>query len=502
MSRHFLRLVPIILTFVVSAFAVTNAMGESKETELSCEAHLLSDHVGSKGEAALDAEIEKFVSLSERALSYRAVTIDFYRQLEKKLNRDEPLSGNDLDLLNAGMNEHLAIRVEMLDIAHRHECWPALDEEGLRKYHISREHQYKGVLLSLASALVLYDNYLLAVSTFEENPKLRRLLNAADSGYHIGRNELMKVSLSYVSATNRSKARVAINYYEHWQPNFAALVEQDKRLKYLYLLIKQSPSYNMTRKWSPLYVLSNVFNLFGEVTVDQLTRAAQEGSNLFSMAFGNTVGLVELRKGKLYGEKSVEGVLHKQLQPGDILLEKTPFRLTDQFIPGHWGHVAIWVGDEADLRTLGIWDHPLVRTYQARIKEGHGVVEALRSGVTMSSLSHFLNVDDLAVMRSSSMTKEKRAELVLHALRQVGKAYDFNFDVETTERIVCSELVYVTYTDQSWPTEKTLGRSTISPDQVASRLYRGDEFKLVLLYHDGKPVTSHPLLAMKQLMNI
>ena len=32
------------------------------------------------------------------------------------------------------------------------------------------------------------------------------------------------------------------------------------------------------------------------------------------------------------------------MQAGDILLEKTPFRLTDKMIPRYWGHATIWTG--------------------------------------------------------------------------------------------------------------------------------------------------------------
>ena len=52
-------------------------------------------------------------------------------------------------------------------------------------------------------------------------------------------------------------------------------------------------------------------------------------------------------------------------------------------------------------------------------------------------------------------------------MAQHGKTYDFNFDVETTDKLVCSELLYQTYGDVIWPTERYLGRYTISPDNVA-----------------------------------
>ena len=68
----------------------------------------------------------------------------------------------------------------------------------------------------------------------------------------------------------------------------------------------------------------------------------------------------------------------------------------------------------------------------------------------------------------------------------MGKAYDFNFDVETTGTIVCSELPYHVYPGVDWTTEEQLGRFTISPDHVALEALEGNaDFDLVAFYHDG-----------------
>jgi len=188
------------------------------------------------------------------------------------------------------------------------------------------------------------------------------------------------------------------------------------------------------------------------------------------------------------------------LRAGDILLEKTPFRLTDKFIPGHWGHAAIWIGTEAELRNLGIWEHELVRQYHEKIRAGDHIVEALRTGVELNPLHEFLNIDDLAILRNPNFDKATLAHHIILALRQLGKEYDFNFDVETTDKIVCSELIYTVYTDMTWPTEKALGRYTISPDNVASKALNGGGLQLVLFYHDGKLITENPLGVMEKLM--
>ena len=128
----------------------------------------------------------------------------------------------------------------------------------------------------------------------------------------------------------------------------------------------------------------------------------------------------------------------------DILFEKTPFRLTDRFIPGHWGHVALWVGSKDDipeLKRLGVWQELAgIESYarqnygysgppfQTLLEQGHGVLEALRHGVELNTFAHFLNIDDLAVVRADQLTDGQKKDYLLRAFAQIGKEYDFNFD--------------------------------------------------------------------------
>jgi uncharacterized protein YycO len=171
-------------------------------------------------------------------------------------------------------------------------------------------------------------------------------------------------------------------------------------------------------------------------------------------------------------------------------------------IPGFWGHAAIWIGNEQELKALGIWNHPLVTKYHTPIRQGQVIVEALRPGVTMNPLEHFLNIDDMAILRVRNLEfdADAKAAVILQALRQVGKAYDFNFDVETTDTIVCSELIYQVYTAIEWPTQKALGRTTISPDNIAQRALNNGPLELVAFYRDGVRVDGDPLQSMALLV--
>jgi hypothetical protein len=355
-------------------------------------------------------------------------------------------------------------------------------------------------MLSLSSAMLLYDNYLLAVSLFEGDSKLRRILNDRDPGYAVTSAALARVTVNYNSINNRARVRKAIKFYEHESARFKTVLAQSPDNSYLNLLIAQSPSTTMVKNWSPFYVIGRKLGFLTGITTDTLTGMERDGVSLFSMVFGNAVGLIETRKGKLYRNGEVLADVSGTLRAGDILLEKTPFRLTDKLIPGYWGHAAVWIGTEAELKELGIWDNPLVSRYRDEIREGRLVVEALRSGVEMNTIQHFLNIDSIGILRRLDQSREARATTVIQALRQVGKPYDFNFDVESKERVYCSKLVYLSYSGIDWPTKRSLGRTTFTPDDVAVKTGRNGGLQLVKFYHDGRRVTDSPELRMAELM--
>lgn len=449
--------------------------------------------------ANLAAELSSFRPLAEEALALRAETIKVGKRLLAEQRAGAVLSGADLALLNEGLAQHLALRERLLAVAEARKGWLDMGAGQLARAGITPELRREGVALSLAAALVLYDNYLLAVSLFEGDAKLRRLLNQSDPAYAIRRAELDRVTLSYNSEINRERVRQAIALYEREAEKLylAALTAPD--LDYVVTLVDQSPSFSMVKRWAPLYLVGRKLGFLGAATTDTLAGLERSGVSLFSMVFGNAVGLVETRKGKL-SRGDLAGQLRSGLRAGDILLEKTPFRLTDKLIPGYWGHAAVWVGSEQELRDLGIWDDPVVVPYQDQIRSGKQVVEALRSGVEINALEQFMNIDSLGVMRRASDDREQRAQVVLQAVRQIGKPYDFNFEVESKRGVYCSKLVYLAYGDIAWPTQKSLGRTTFTPDHVAERALTSRELELVAFYHDGRQVTEQPREVMAQLM--
>ncbi len=483
------------LIFLMALFLMASANAASS----ACEDHLITHLSNDYSNITLDKEVAEFQKLIEESLVYRTISIDIAKKIKARIRANLPLSGADLHTLNNGLIAHLDLREKLYHFAEIHECWLDLSDIPNAKYLITPYTRLQGVMLSLSAALTLYDNYLLAISIFEEDDKLRRFLNNEDKGYNKSYDKLAAVTESYNSINNRSRVRKAIHFYEAKYRQLPRR-KQFRRFAYLNLLINQSPSYNLTREYAPYRVLNNKLKFYEAVTNDTMATLKKDGVNVFSMLFGNALGLIESRKGKLHKNNKIITQVKNKLRAGDILLEKTPFRLTDKFIPGHWGHAAIWIGTEEELKELGIWNHPLVQKYRKHIRKGNAVIEALRNGVVMSPLNHFMNIDDLGVLRLKQDKQADKADIILLALRQIGKEYDFNFDIESTDKIVCSELIYVTFTNIDWPTENMLGRYTISPDNIAKKTLGDGPLDLIMLIHDGQIINDQANITMAKLL--
>jgi hypothetical protein len=481
---------------------VTKEMRAREEACIASIRHQL-EQGGSPG-SIFSREYGELQSLVEYSLVARSEMLTIAVRLKEK--EEEPLSSRDLLTLREGAESYLDVREKLYALAEEFECAIDIDDRALAKWNIDPELQTKAVMLSLSAALTLYDNYMAGAVVFEGDSRLRQIVNDPDMGFGLVSNALFDMAKSATSIVNRYRIRTAIKFYEDRKDGIP-LEDEDSDFSYLAQLIEESPSYNFIKKIRAGKIAFKKFQIFRELTVDDIKEVKDGGFDLISGLFGNVVGLYESRKGKLYHNDAAKRKVQGTLQPLDILLEKTPFRLTDKLIPGHFGHVAIWLGTKRELVDLGVWSNPVIVQYHSDIatdadpdsKDQHQIVEALRSGVQLSTLDHFLNVDDLAVLRPMfpAESKEKLTKEALDlAFRQVGKKYDFNFDVSTTDKIVCSELAFVSFPSVDWPTEKTLGRYTISPDNIAMKAWNNYPLELVLFYHDGKLVPSEEQVAL------
>jgi hypothetical protein len=157
------------------------------------------------------------------------------------------------------------------------------------------------------------------------------------------------------------------------------------------------------------------------------------------------------RKGRTLISAEKLAKLKSFLKPGDILLERRNWFLSNAFLPGYWPHAAIYVGTPEELRALGLNKDPRMAKNWAGFSAGddHGhpnvIVEAMSEGVIYSTLEHSIGGGDSVAIMRPRIPQEKINEDICRAFSHAGKPYDFEFDFFSTDKIVCTELVFRSY---------------------------------------------------------
>ncbi len=348
----------------------------------------------------------------------------------------------------------------------------------------------QAIALSSLAAATLYENAAVLQQMTAAIPGMKDLLNQADPSQGIPAHLWDHIEREYASPDHRHLFKAGLKFLDSHQSSteppdpFLTYVGEELGGMAAAFQIRDEPLHQR---------YARLLRHYESRTVATGLTGLEQSKVQTSKGFGNLVGAFEFRKGKLFDQPQWVDFVNERLQPGDILLEKTPFRVTDKFIPGHFGHVALYVGTAEQLKALGLWDHLSVVPYHAELSRGRTIVEALRDGTQINSVAHFLNIDDLAILRPKpgSIPHEDVLQAIQLAFTHVGKRYDFGFDTNTWDTIVCSELAFQTYVNVEWPFGKTLGSYTISPDDVA--IMAGPEqsapFHLVSFIHDGQVVS-------------
>lgn len=190
-------------------------------------------------------------------------------------------------------------------------------------------------------------------------------------------------------------------------------------------------------------------------------------------------------------------LLPSRLAPGDILLERREWYLSNLGLPGFWTHAALYVGTAAERRA--VFNDPAVQAWVRSRGEASGdfekllrasypgaygksrepdrghsprVLEAVSEGVIFTTLEHSAAADSLAVLRPR-LSGVELAEAVLRAFHYSGRPYDFNFDFTTDSSLVCSELIYKVYEPAPgmrglrFPLTEVMGRPVSTPNGMA-----------------------------------
>jgi len=156
--------------------------------------------------------------------------------------------------------------------------------------------------------------------------------------------------------------------------------------------------------------------------------------------------------------------MKRQLKPGDVFITRHDDAMSNLFLPGFWPHSALWLGaQDAD------------------------ILEAKKDGVLLRDIEDTLQVDAFVVLRPK-LTPMQIETALSRARTHSGKLYDFVFDFRTTDRLVCTEVIYRTYHgigDIEFDLIVQAGRHCLSAEALINQGLANGWFDLVALYGVG-----------------
>ena len=351
----------------------------------------------------------------------------------------------------------------------------AIDEQG--------ELRYLVIGYTAACLLVRIDRLLL----FElaEHSLVQRKLNEAFPEYRIPRKQYTRIFSEFVDPIDALALRDAMRFVDEHREQLAQMSDD----AYVGRVVRQlpelenslDPSKRSHLKHTSEYVSHSVRRR-GVVSVERLLAGVLEG-------FGRAASEFCDRE-----HKAVTDEIREQLEgfllPGDVIVTRHARALTNLFFPGFWPHAALYVGTAQQRQDLGIEVDP---DRQKRWQGNISVLEALKDGVRLRPLSETLAVDSFVVLRPKIAATGIR-EAIERAVRHEGKPYNFDFNFFSSDRVVCTEVVYRAYDgleDIAFPLKERGGRKTLSAEDLLDYALDSGHFAPVALFgtdRDAGPV--------------
>jgi hypothetical protein len=215
----------------------------------------------------------------------------------------------------------------------------------------------------------------------------------------------------------------------------------------------------------------------------------------------NTISSIELTR------------MRRLMKPGDIILNRSDYYISNIGIPGFWTHAGLYVGDRDERKEFfandkasmkwviaqgessGNFEKLLLKNYEISYQfhvddlGDYNIIESISEGVVISSFEAGAKKEGIVVLRPL-LEKKEIAAAIYKAFSKVSKPYDYNFDFSCNNRIACTELIYKVYENSTlFPVYAMFGKPFSTANEIAEYCdenYDSAELKLAMIYiYDG-----------------
>jgi Permuted papain-like amidase enzyme, YaeF/YiiX, C92 family len=377
----------------------------------------------------------------------------------------------------------------------------ALDE--LRRFHedfyrfdlsrMERARHLKSFLVTFGSELSLFENTSSLLSLVGSNENVERFLNVArpERGIEGGSVTQMREELSGLTDLGRiSAGKRYLSYLEQVHQGRSDMAGES--FSWLWDEVEHYVG-RAERRGAVEAVSLSAASDFAPILrgVKRLSFPVQKG-------VAEWMGDTRLKRPAGHYLVSPEQALEMEesLEPGDVLLSRKNWYLSNLGLPGFWPHAILYVGSNEALASafdsdpeVRDWVHrasgrgisfsqyleesyPLAwerRASTARDEPRLSVIEAVSEGVIQNSV-HGASGDFIAALRPR-LSPLVKAQAIYKVFSFLDRPYDFDFDFATDHALVCTEVVWRAYRASGEGLDMELspiaGRLTLPANEIA-----------------------------------
>jgi hypothetical protein len=346
------------------------------------------------------------------------------------------------------------------------------------------EQRMQSFLLSDAAFLAKYRASLEFIATIEKNPVLDTILNEPVPELGLPAGTYAKLKFRYLNALTASDFAARAVLYQTMNDAVPAELQTG-------ISNDAAAILKTGRGKGELMTVKNALQI--------LTKAGSSAWFPVQAGVSEWMGDTKVyRKERSLVSFDQINQLQTRLLPGDVLLVRREWFLSNIGLPGFWPHAALYIGTPEErqkyfgtpelaawVKTQGVangnfeqllQDHSPAAYAESLKPQEHDhqtrVLEAMSEGVSFTALEHCAYGDSVVVLRPLLPLTDK-ATAILRAFHYAGRPYDFNFDFATDSELVCTELVFKSYEPAQGmrglhlPLEEMLGRQLLPANLIA-----------------------------------
>ncbi|MCP4653831.1 MAG: hypothetical protein GY856_00280 [bacterium] len=370
--------------------------------------------------------------------------------------------------------------------------------EDWYRFDLSRHQRdllVRSYLLTFAAELALYEKSLRFTRLVLRNPESEKFLDAPHPDLDLPEHTFSRFRQEFQGTRDQARVVAGAQYLRWLDETFHA-----RRL------VRQ---WGLERLWQS--VETHLSTIHGVAPLERATQTVRADLQLVKRTVRRTWFPAQKRVAEWMGEVKTRRIgqylispeqlaaAELELEPGDVLLSRKNWYLSNVGLPGFWPHAILYVGNPEKLSRH--FDTAEVRSYLAtiageelslpeylrrahpaawaRYQAGlHGepivVIEAIGEGVILNSL--WEAVGDYLVALRPRLDAVAKVQAIIEAFAHLDKPYDFDFDFATDHALVCTELVWRSYRPADGkeglelPLVKVAGRLTLPANEIA-RVY-------------------------------